>query len=497
VTVGDARTFDLVVLGGGIVGLWIASEARRSGLSCCIIEKGGRNLSVASSVDPPILFSDRENVGATRARHHVLTGNSAYWGGGLIRNPRPSLAAVLGCSADHPSAVAVEQAYSHVEDALGVSRPWSEWKPSSDTYPGLTPHEILVLTGKARGLWSQYLRMPVSADQGTEVVTDAHVIAVDWTPQSTVRRVGVRVRGRSDTEWIAGRTFVVSMGVIDSCLFVQEHLKEQLTGRQSQLVGRHLHDHWSIPVADIRWTNGTPLSEVFPPKRAKYGILGRRLAFDTGFFHFAVDFDRTPPYDRIKSLLAARQRGASWWRVAAKALSVGQRPLQMLRLGAHYLQTRELFIPDGSSVRIIADFESSAHRENRVTRTGNAATLNWAFREEDSEAFVALLREHHSSIDAIARSAGLQLRWKVDYANWQACSEYAQRTAVDAYHLGGGLSGDVSTPEGPLCGPDGRLAGFENLFVMSTAAFHAPGIANPVLTLLARASLLVDQQARS
>jgi hypothetical protein len=305
----------------------------------------------------------------------------------------------------------------------------------------------------------------------------------------------VRGRDGGGARWIEGRSFVLSMGVIDSCLFAQEFLADHFSGGCGDWIGRGLHDHWSVPIAEIRWRNGSRWTTLFPPKFAREGVMGRRLGFANGFFHVVADFETLPPYNRIKRVLAARQQGASIGAVVADAAAALARPVAMAKVAVHLLAHRELLVPDGTRVQLVVDFESAADPANRVVRNGNAASMYWAVRAADEGRFCALLRRYWDQISDAARQAGLELRWLVDPTNDATCSAYLRDRAIDAYHLGGGLAfaGPAGGTNAParLSSVDGRLAGVANLFVMGTASFHAPGVANPVLTLLARASALV------
>ena len=470
-------------------------EAEAAGLSCCVIEIGGRDLRRADEVTPALIFRERQNLGATRARHHVLTGNSAFWGGALIRNPTSSLARVLGCDRNDPALAKVEAAYDRVEQILHVSGGALRSREVPQRIADLEVQETIVLPGKRRGLWSKYLASKPDTAGARLLLTEAHVDGVEFEATNRLRRVRVSWRDGTPPCWIAGRTFVLSMGVIDSCLFAQEFLADRLSPARAAGIGQYLHDHWSIPVAELRWRNGTALSALFPPKFARQGIVGRRLVFANGLFHFVADYDAMPPYDRVKELLGARQRGepaAAIFRLALRTLA---RPLLLARAGMHCLTKRELRVPEGSRVQMLVDFESAADRENRVARGGASAAMTWAVRPADEQAFHRLLCAHSRPLGEAAQAAGLKLHWLVDPTNAAACSAYLRKKAIDAYHLGGGLSGKPTDADAKLTSVTGQLLGIDNLFVMGTASFHAPGVANPVLTLLARASALVSSIA--
>ncbi len=228
----------------------------------------------------------------------------------------------------------------------------------------------------------------------------------------------------------------------------------------------------------------------------RQGIVGRRLVFANGFFHFVADYDAMPPYDRVKALLSARQRGEPATAIFRLGLRTLARPILLVRAGMHCLATREMLVPDGSLVQMVVDFESAADRENRVARGGASAAMTWAVRPADEQAFHRLLCAHSRPLGEAAQAAGLKLHWLVDPTNADACSAYLRKRAIDAYHLGGGLSGKPTDADAKLTSAAGQLLGIDNLFVMGTASFHAPGVANPVLTLLARASALVSHLAK-
>ena len=484
----DSRAFDLVVIGGGIVGLWTAREAQRRGLRVCVIERGGSDVErAAEDVAPRLTFSSRENLGATRARHHVLTGNSAFWGGGLLRNPRAVLARMLGADEGAPAVAGLDAAYDHVETTLGIARPGGARFESP--VAELDGAEITVLPGKRRALWQSFLKRGTADDASLTILTGATVIAVALAADR-VASVTLRTREGSNVV-IAGTTFVIALGVIDSCLFLQRFLAPALPADVRPRVGAYLHDHWSIPVAELVWKNGGALSTLFPPTFTRQGIVGRRLGFDTGFFHVVVDYDRMPPYDRVKRFLAARQRAAPAAELGRLAVATLGAPWLMARAGLHYLRTRSLLVPDGTLVRIIVDFESTADANNRVAWRGEDAVFAWDVREGDRAAFADALGRFSGPLAALVEKDAVACRWLATPADGPAMNRYFDEFAIDAYHLGGGAD-PVHTG---VTNADGRIVTIANAYVMSTASFAFPGVANPVLTLLARSTALVASLA--
>jgi len=473
--------YDLVVLGGGIVGLWTARVAARAGARVAVVEVGPKDLSARRDATPPIRFATRANIGSLRARNHVLTGNSSYWGGGLVRNSRQSLDDLYGPEL----AVAVEAEYPRVEAALGVL---DGFDPEATSIRGRPLQEVAVLPGKRRGLWANFDEPRVTC------ITGSRVTEVRFAAGNTIECVTVRSYDGTEQQLFAPR-FALSMGVIDSNLFAQQWLAAAVPERLRGLLGSRLHDHWSVPIGTVTWRGSSMVEPLFPPKFRAGVVAGRRLTIDRGFFHLVADLDRTPPYDRVKAVMRARQQGLGALAVFKASASTMASPFRMLRAGVHYLAHHELHISDGTEVGLVLDFESSNDPANRLVLSGTEAVLHWDLRDGDRFYFERVVRENREWWEALWRDAGLEARWLFDEWSTERIWNYLDQHATDAYHLGGGLHPDTRIAIG-LSEVDGTLRGCSNLFVNGTAFYCRPGPANPVLTLLARASVYVQDIAK-
>jgi hypothetical protein len=481
--------FDLVVLGGGIVGTWIAKGAAKLGRSVAVVEVGPVELPAQQAPRPAITFVQRENLGATRARHHVLTGNSGYWGGGLCRNDGESLQAMFALPSPGEAAARFSEDYDAIERSFGV-QPASSAATGS-AFDNMSVAEIAVLPGKRRGVWSSFNGEVARGTSTVKCYSSARVEAVAIRDDGVVEAVRVVTGGAEHV--LTGSVFVLSMGVIDSNLFALQHLARVVPVRAREFVGTHLHDHWSIPLARVRWKNRTHFSSMFPPKFERGAVIGKRACLNGGFLHLTADFDTTPPYDRVKRLLGARQRNEPWGKQVGLALQTLGRPLLMARAGVRYLSHRELFVPDGSVLNLTYDFESDADPENRIRSTGDGrAELYWDLRFGDVASFDRTVRAHRDALCGALERAGLGVEWLAGRGGDETES-YLRTNAIDAYHLGGGLQLAATGGDG-VVGSDLCFQGTRNLYVLGTATFRRPGLANPVLTLLAQARQLLNNR---
>jgi hypothetical protein len=346
--------------------------------------------------------------------------------------------------------------------------------------------EIAVLPGRRRGIWSRFARGPQS-DGGVRTFTSS---VVRSAAISGGRLERIELEGPGGTEAIAGDHFALSMGVIDSNLFVDAFLREAIPPSAAAAAGRFLHDHWSVPLARLRWKNDSALHAIFPPRFARGGVVGGRLAFHDGFFHLMATFDSIAPYDRVKKFLALRQQGASLARAAQAGLSCFGRPLLMARAGAHYLARRELYVSDGTELTLSVDFESAAAPENRIRRGDAGVVLDWDVRAADVGRFGEIVDAYRPVLDEFAVRDGVTIGWLVpdDSASRE---RYLREFAIDAYHMGGGLQATPGVAGVTEIG--GAIRGVPNLRALGTAVFARPGPANPVLTLLALADIAVDE----
>lgn len=486
-----AAKFDYVILGAGIVGVWLAQSLIRRGFSVALVEIG--KFDGTGTVEPPVFFAERENLGANQARNHGFTGNSKFWGGGLIRNDESSLRQMFAIKDGSRVVDELMASYDLVEKRLGFSAVERQAIEGS----GSTLAKITVLPGRRRDIVKGLLR-PHLGDEKLMIHCEARIGGVEFGKDGLISTVTITSpQGKRDV--LAGRNYVLAMGVVDSNIFALRHLRPLLGGSSNRL-GARLHDHWSVPIARIRWKNGAGLERLFPPLFSGGNILGSRIeigvdcpgGFRRGFVHLQAQYDQVDPYSSIKRCMDGRQKGVSLIELLLRALPLARNVSGLIRLGYGRFVQHRLFVPDGMELNLVLDFESYASDSNRIMMDGEAVKLYWDIRSEDVDAFTKLLPVGLAEVRRLSQEGGLTVDQLVTGDDRTGAEAYLRRYAVDAFHLGGGLAAGAEE-DGWMLNQDLRFHKIPNLCVIGTAAFSSPGIANPVETLLS----MCERYARS
>jgi glycine/D-amino acid oxidase-like deaminating enzyme len=477
------RRVDHVIVGGGIVGVWLARRLLALGRSVALLEIGPADGAVPVTPRPPLTFPERENLGARQARHHVLTGNSRYWGGALIRNDERSLRGMF----DADDAGDWSRDYEAVERTLGAA-PTGRLEIAGPRSEAVLS-DVSVLPGRKRNVVQRPLA-DCRAHSGFTLHCDAAVEELAARADGTIAAVTARMAA-GDSLTLEAAHVVLAAGVIDTNLLALTRLPARVDPGRDRLA-RGLHDHWSVPIARLRWRRRAGLEWLYPPTFRGGLIHGRRVELTAqstggvhaGFLHVQALYDAVEPYSTIKKWMNARQSGVPWYRQAAFVPPLVANFPRMTRIAASRLVERRLYVPDGMGLTVVLDFESSSSPHNRLTVEDGACRLYWDVRGEDETVFLELRSRAIELMKSWVDGSGAELTPLPAGDTPASCREHFVAHAVDAYHLGGGLA-IARDPARGLVAPDFRLHAVRNLAVVGTAAFARPGIANPVETLLA------------
>lgn len=486
---------DSVVLGCGIVGSYIASRLRERGQRVALVDCAPPPGASLRAPRPAVVAGTRAHQGLVDARHHELGGNSAYWGGAMLRIPAVDLPGIVDTAVITPDALA--RAYDEVERVLGFPNP-TQRTPAFPGMPALAVAQrtdACVMPARSKHFFDSLVR-PHLADHAA--LFDVGIESIEQQGD-TISSITVRGADGELTRLQGGR-FFLSMGIIDSLLFARR-FESTLFPCAVPALARHLHEHISVPLFKVRPHRGGDFLRTWVPHfsgafmavpRVEFGIEGVWNA--RAFIHFVYDFDSIGVYRDIKQVMAARQSGASLPTLARKAIGLAPRTLEMARIGVDRFLSKRLYVSDEVPVTAVLDFESYPHRDNRLEAgTGGAAgAMHWDIRAEDQAAFRHLMPDAYRIVDALSRRHGFSVSplGPATSATAAELDAWLMQSGKDILHLGGGLqaSGGHAVLEPDLSFPCAR-----NLSAISTAVLARGSVVNPTHSLLALAQWSVDR----
>jgi glycine/D-amino acid oxidase-like deaminating enzyme len=482
---------DAAVLGCGIVGSYLAARLLDRGVSVAVVDRARAPGQRPAAPHPRVVATPRPHAGIVDARHHEPGGNSAYWGGAMLRIPDRDVAGVL--DSDAIDATALADAYQRVERAFDFPH-----TPSRHADPGLdaTLAEALFLPAAAKHVYASRLARRLDRAQP---LFDSEIVSLDCRG-GTLRAIGLR-RAGGDEARVEARRWIVCMGVVDTLLFAQRHASALFATPPSAL-GRYLHDHVSVPLYRVNPRPGGDFLARFPPRFHSGFLSVPRFEFahagtwdPRAFVHCVFDFDAVSPYTDLKRVLALRQARAGAPALVREALSLLPHAPGIARIGLGKLFAGRLHVPASVPVSALLDFETVPSADNRLDHdpgSFDAATLHWDLRAEDEEAYAALVERAGRILGALGARHGFE-RTPLCSADDRATRiRYLHAAGKDILHLGGGLAPARRDARSVLA-PDFSFPAACNAYVISTAVFARPGVVNPTHTLLALAEWLLPR----
>jgi choline dehydrogenase-like flavoprotein len=504
---------DIVVVGGGPVGIVVAVQLARSGHEVVVLEAGGRTVEPVAQQLNAGMNDGHPHNGLSQARIRVLGGNSIVWGGTLL--PYTSI--------DFAQREWVENSgwplklqdlapyYDRAAALLGVEPgigcDGEIWKQARVTAPVLDDAIEIVLTRSLRERnLARLFRNDFTSRSNLKLLL--HAIVTDVVFDNATNRVKAVVINSIDRRQarLPARHFVVACGTIEATrllLTAAQNDREAPWGRNSWL-GCCFQDHLEISAARLRRKRTETFDNIFdsillagqkyqPKMRLAERVQkAERLLNISGVLQF--DSSLQHHIDNVKLFVSSVLRGA----VPPNLRTIPSHSLALLRIWGplirRYIQEHRIFNHSDMGIRLLINCEQVPLRESAIRLDNErrdllgmpAVRLDWRI---DGQEIHTMARFCEIVRDALLRMgiADVQLHPKIAARDVSILNE-----CIDSYHQCGGLR-MASTFDDGVVDPHLRVHGTANLHIAGAATFPTSGYANCTYTALALALRLCDR----
>ena len=500
---------DVVIVGGGTLGLYLAAQLSAGGQHVLVAEGGGRMIETASNGLTAQAVGKAHN-GILHGRGQGLGGTSVLWGGQLAAFDRADL--------DRPGAswpLSFEELLACYEDTyrrLGVARP-----PAAAPLAGPqsavagaagqgAPIERFYTAWLPEPNFARLFKKALTADERIRVLLNTTVTAIRFDGERAVcvearRQDGGQVR-------LAGDAIVLACGTLAANrLMLHLGRQEATPWRRNARVGRCFQDHLGGRAAAVRLSDETTFRRLFENRfvdgaklqpKLRWTEQGRPAGAIGVAGLFAFDSEIGENLSNLKGLVRSLRGGLEF-------SAVRRLPTDLIRLGRillpiviHYVRERRILALFDRGLDFHVQAEQLPIDRSRLTLSDQgpladglpALRVDWQVDGGELEP----LRAFVMAVDAALRSAGVA-ELSIDPRLLDRDGGFLA-TLSDTYHACGGLCMSA-TPRTGVVDPDCRVWGTHNLFVAGAAVFPSSGHANSTFTALALATRLARHLGRS
>jgi len=506
---------DVCIIGSGPAGLALARALVQRDLSVAILDAGPATPEIREHL-ADLVFDRREYRGATLGRAHGFGGTSSLWGGQLLPiRPHEMIARpYIGAPAwpmDHGE---IAEHFPQLDSWLNVtSGPFDLVSGAAAGQPiaaldwqGFDPRSSKWIPFRGRNLARAW--WPAIAATGkAKAWLNSTVAAWDTVgPRSArrVERVVARAHNGNLLE-VRPRFVAICAGTLESTRLALELCDPS---HESAVLGRYLHDHLSVRIAQLEITDRAGFAQLFSPRFDGSTMRSPRLELSSEaarvaglpamYAHFVAEAPEDSGFALVRDTLRSLQRRQS----AAAFRCMTKLPWAVPGIAEIVywrIVKKRLVFPADASIYIHVDFEQPPDADNRVhvgkpTRPGERGRLHvdWDLACEPSRV-VTVMTEH------------IRRLWQTNRLDRFATPRFVDAATVagawptnlyDIYHPAGTTRMGTSAQNGAV---DSRLLlyGTDNAYVLSSSVFPSMGSANPTYTLMAMALRLASFLAKA
>lgn len=494
------KNSDVVIVGAGTVGLFVARELASSGHSVIVLESGDRVTSNQFNAANAVSVG-KQHDGTEVGRAQGLGGTSSLWGGQLVEFEQSDFSS----SGKWPiSYKDVAPWYGHVYNRLGVSAP-----PKVDQLRKAVGGEIASGSAIER-FFTYWLPIPNFARLFQSDIEDSSLITVVINARASAiefsgeQAVGIIVETSHGVKLsVNAPQFVFAAGTIEmNRLFLLLKADKRTPWANNENIGLYFQDHLGGIAAKVKLLDEAKFREYFEngmSKKLKYQpklrlsplYSGRMECRSSGFFSFKSDMD-----DNLANL----KRTLKSLRSSLEFSTLATLPKDLLKIGwaffpliKRYLQDRRVFAFFDKSLDFYVQSEQWPISSSRIDLSDEISNLdgmrkakvNWQLDGRE----VAAIRSFVLIADQYLQEAGIA-RLIINPSLEKGDPVFLD-TMNDTFHQCGGLCMSGSQATG-VVDKNCKVWGAANVFIAGASIFPTSSYANCTLTALALAARLAD-----
>jgi choline dehydrogenase-like flavoprotein len=494
---------DVLVIGGGIAGLLVATRLARAGKRVIVFESGGAKQEGETHPLNEVAHLRSIYNGAANGRFRCLGGTSTRWGGAMI----PMLPADL-TGGQWPVDHADLMSYLPEVERLFTLPPGRYDDP--DLSRREDGHSSTHLARLAK--WPPFRLRNVAAlfdadlraSNGPAVWLHATATSFVFKADGSLASVeGEAPDGRRLI--VHAKWMIIAAGAIESTrlLLLADHQHDNKIFSPDGVLGRYFHDHLSVMVGRVSPTDRRAFNRI-----AGFRFEGRamrnlrfelaedceaRAKVPPGFAHIAFLSPEGGGFDAVRALYRTLQQGRP---PDAPTLARMAKAVPWLARAAWWrFVERRLLYPSDADIELHVVIEQRPIAENRILLSEGRvdvfgqplAAIDWGISPEDQ---AALTLSTDLFCDFWSAGPLSQLGVIERRSSDDAATDLAKSGGI--YHPCGSAKMGRSPADG-VVDADFRVFRVPNLSLISTAAFPTVGGANPTMMLMMAALRAADR----
>jgi hypothetical protein len=490
---------DIVIVGGGSVGLFISSILANKGFDVTTIESGGLEQKEETHSLNKVIYKNYNYNSSNIGRFRCLGGTSTRWGGGLLPFPTRDL-----IDGNWPLPPEELSKYLHEVENF--------FKLNHDSYNcrenlGKNNSNFILRYAKLPSFKNRnvfnLLKKEILKENGPSVWINATVNEFKVKDKALEEIIanstdGSRIKVRANK-------FIFASGAIESTrlMLLLDKQNNNCISNISPSLGKFFSDHISIPVSNIEIKNKNKMNEIFGYHfDTKQTMKNIRFELNENsklrkiippFFSRLVFSDMSGSYENLRDFFRIIQKKNI--PSIKNFIDIIKSFPWIFKAGLMRFFKKRLLFPNYTKLEAHIIMEQISSISNQITLSKEEkdvfeqplAIIDWTINKEDYENII----NASGYLKDFWNSSSLKLIGNFNLKNIEEINEYIKK-GDGIHHPTGSTRMAISSTEG-VVNKDLKLFSLKNTRILSTSVFPTGGGANPTMTLFMLALRCVDQ----